>query len=117
MCGRWLVSVILKRFYELLLRFDIASVAIDVEDHGMVDMAHMLTEGGTVLMTEKDAVKYSANADENCWYVPVRAVFEPEVEQRLIQTVCSKLRGETLKARKQSPKPAGEKPGKRQAKK
>jgi tetraacyldisaccharide 4'-kinase len=106
-----------KRFYDLLRRFDIASVPMDVEDHGMVDMAHMLTEGGTVLMTEKDAVKYSANADENCWYVPVRAVFEPEVEQRLIQTVCSKLRGETLKARKQSPKPAGEKPGKRQAKK
>lgn len=106
-----------ERFYELLRRFDIASVPIDVEDHGMVDMALMLTKGGTVLMTEKDAVKYSVNADENCWYVPVRAVFEPEVEQLLIQTVCAKLRGETLKARKQSPKPVGEKSGKRQSKK
>jgi len=106
-----------KRFYELLARFDIASLAIDVEDHGMVDMAPILTEGGTVLMTEKDAVKYSANADENCWYVPVRAVFEPKVEQRLIQTVCAKLRGETLKGRKQLAKPASEKMAKRQAKK
>ena len=106
-----------KRFYELLRRFDIASVPIDVEDHGMVDMMPMLTEGATVLMTEKDAVKYSANADENCWYVPVRAVFEPKVEQRLIQTVCAKLRGETLKGRKQLAKPASEKMAKRQAKK
>ena len=40
-------------------------------------------------MTEKDAVKCAAFADERCWYLPVRARIDPA----LVARVEEKIRG------------------------
>ncbi len=40
-------------------------------------------------MTEKDAVKCAAFADERCWYLPVRAHFDPA----LVARIEEKIRG------------------------
>jgi tetraacyldisaccharide 4'-kinase len=42
-----------------------------------------------VLMTEKDAVKCRAFADERCWYLPIRARVDPA----LVALIEEKLRG------------------------
>jgi tetraacyldisaccharide 4'-kinase len=42
-----------------------------------------------ILMTEKDAVKCAAFADERCWYLPVRA----HVDSALVALVEEALRG------------------------
>jgi len=36
-----------------------------------------------ILMTEKDAVKCEAFADERCWYLPVRAHLDPALVTRV----------------------------------
>jgi tetraacyldisaccharide 4'-kinase len=44
-----------------------------------------------VLMTEKDAVKCAAFADEKCWYVPVTAEFNDSETRQLIDMVLSRI--------------------------
>ena len=43
-----------------------------------------------VLMTEKDAVKCAAFADERCWYVPVTAEFAESEVERARSIWCSR---------------------------
>jgi tetraacyldisaccharide 4'-kinase len=40
-------------------------------------------------MTEKDAVKCAAFADERCWFLPVRARIDPA----LVELVLARLHG------------------------
>ena len=49
---------------------------------------------GTVLMTEKDAVKCTDLAHADCWYLPVRADLTPEFQQKFGEKVkrCMKTR-------------------------
>jgi tetraacyldisaccharide 4'-kinase len=44
-----------------------------------------------VLMTEKDAVKCSAFADQRCWYVPVTAEFEESQARALVDLVIARV--------------------------
>jgi tetraacyldisaccharide 4'-kinase len=81
-----------QRFYDLLKRFQLEPVPVASSDHGQIDLAAVLREGHPVLMTEKDAVKYSDTADANCWYVPVRAAFDGAAEQQLMHRICAKLK-------------------------
>ena len=46
-------------------------------------------DGLPVVMTEKDAVKCAALADERCWYLPVEAKLDPA----LVSLVLERLRG------------------------
>jgi tetraacyldisaccharide 4'-kinase len=45
-----------------------------------------------VLMTEKDAVKCAAFADERCWYVPVTAEFSEDEASALIDLVLARIK-------------------------
>jgi len=81
-----------QRFYDLLQRFQLEPTPVVSSDHGRVDLAAVLRDGKPVLMTEKDAVKYSDTADTNCWYVPVRAAFDVADEQQLMHRICAKLK-------------------------
>jgi len=80
-----------QRFYTLLGEHGISSTPLDVPDHGkLADSELPLT--ATLLMTEKDAIKYDAVTGDDWWYVPVRAVFEPNNERELLATITAKLR-------------------------
>ena len=45
-----------------------------------------------VLMTEKDAVKCAAFADDRCWYVPVTAEFSENEARELIDLVLARVK-------------------------
>jgi tetraacyldisaccharide 4'-kinase len=53
------------------------------------DVQAIATHKQTLVMTEKDAVKCRAFAEENWWYLPVDAVFDDEQAPRLIQKLVS----------------------------
>ncbi|QKN82524.1 tetraacyldisaccharide 4'-kinase [Scandinavium goeteborgense] len=53
------------------------------------DVQAIATRKQTLIMTEKDAVKCRAFAEENWWYLPVDAVFDDEQALRLIQKLVS----------------------------
>lgn len=53
------------------------------------DVQAIATRKQTLVMTEKDAVKCRAFAEENWWYLPVDAVFDDEQAPRLIQKLVS----------------------------
>ena len=77
-----------SRFFELLQDSGLRVVPHPLPDH------HRFTAGdvdlpGTVLMTEKDAVKCRGMADGRHWYVPVDARPEPALEQALMTAVRS----------------------------
>ncbi|MBE2897745.1 tetraacyldisaccharide 4'-kinase [Pasteurellaceae bacterium 20609_3] len=72
------------RFFSTLAHFGIQPIA----QHSLADHHHasaeqlqaMVTEQQHLLMTEKDAVKYHAQAQSNWWYVPVQAQMSAEIE-------------------------------------
>ncbi|MCS2150241.1 tetraacyldisaccharide 4'-kinase [Scandinavium manionii] len=53
------------------------------------DVQALAEQKQTLVMTEKDAVKCRAFAEENWWYLPVDAVFDDEQAPRLIQKLVS----------------------------
>lgn len=44
---------------------------------------------GTVVMTEKDAVKCAEIAHDDCWYLPVSATLTPEFQQAFMNKIAS----------------------------
>lgn len=52
----------------------------------------LVKPGETLVMTEKDAVKYQDIAEENWWYLPVDAVFDGEKPQQLLRQLISLTR-------------------------
>ena len=78
------------RFFERLRELGIVAICRAFPDHhaytpGDLDFA----DASAILMTEKDAVKCLAFADDRCWMLPVRAVIDPH----LVTLVEEKLRG------------------------
>ncbi|MEA1064657.1 tetraacyldisaccharide 4'-kinase [Erwinia sp. HR93] len=60
---------------------------VPLADHQTLDvqqLSQLYQPGQTLLMTEKDAVKYRAVAQENWWYLPVEANFEDKQAERLL---------------------------------
>jgi len=78
------------RFFAQLAALGLHVVAHPFADHHAF-VASDLSFGDTapVVMTEKDAVKCEAFADERCWYLPVEATVEPALVARVVE----KLRG------------------------
>jgi tetraacyldisaccharide 4'-kinase len=77
-----------QRFFDSLRAQGIAFAAHAFPDHhayGAVDIA--FPGSRAILMTEKDAVKCREFADERCWYLPVRAVIDPEFVERLEEKI------------------------------
>jgi tetraacyldisaccharide 4'-kinase len=78
------------RFFDLLRTLGLAPVRHAFPDHHAFTPADIAFPGAVaVLMTEKDAVKCRAFADERCWYLPIRARVDPA----LVALIEEKLRG------------------------
>jgi tetraacyldisaccharide 4'-kinase len=79
-----------ERFFAMLQRLGIRAVTHAFADHhrfSATDLA--LPAARWILMTEKDAVKCAAIADERCWYLPVTGAITPA----LLHLIEEKLRG------------------------
>jgi tetraacyldisaccharide 4'-kinase len=78
------------RFFEELRAQGIDAICHAFPDHHAFASADLAFPGAAaILMTEKDAVKCRAFADDRCWYLPVRATIEPA----LIERVLARLHG------------------------
>jgi tetraacyldisaccharide 4'-kinase len=79
-----------ERFFAHLAAMGIPATGHAFPDHHRFVASDLAVAGAqAILMTEKDAVKCVAFADERCWYLPVRAHIEPS----LVARVEEKLRG------------------------
>ncbi|NDO80459.1 tetraacyldisaccharide 4'-kinase [Citrobacter sp. NCU1] len=56
------------------------------------DVNALLTEGQTLVMTEKDAVKCRSFADDNWWYLPVDAQLSGDAPDALLKQLTSLVR-------------------------
>jgi len=77
-----------QRFFDHLATLGIVAAVHPFPDHHRFTPEELALPGATaILMTEKDAVKCTAFADDRCWVLPVRAVPDPAlftlVEEKL----------------------------------
>jgi len=78
------------RFFGELEKLGISAVPHAFPDHYRFTPADLaLPEARAILMTEKDAVKCEAFADERCWFLPVQAC----VDESLVALIEGRLRG------------------------
>lgn len=82
-----------QRFFDML-----REAGLRIYEHPMPDH-HAFKSGDLnfgdslpVLMTEKDAVKCAAFADERCWYVPVTAEFSEREARELVDLVLARVK-------------------------
>jgi tetraacyldisaccharide 4'-kinase len=67
-----------RRFFDMVASLGIAATEHAFPDHHVYTAADVSFPGAfAILMTQKDAVKCAAFADERCWYLPLRAVIDP----------------------------------------
>ncbi|MCW8334737.1 tetraacyldisaccharide 4'-kinase [Vibrio sp. SCSIO 43135] len=59
----------------------------DHKDFNQQELRDLAQQGSNVIMTEKDAVKCRAFAEENWWYLPVSATFREEDELRVLNKI------------------------------
>ena len=79
-----------QRFFDHLKALGIAATCHAFPDHHRFTRKDLeLPAASAILMTEKDAVKCTAFADDRCWALPIRAVVDP----KLFAFVEEKLRG------------------------
>jgi tetraacyldisaccharide 4'-kinase len=79
-----------ERFFAFIRSLGLKPVCHAFADHHRYVPADLGFPGATViLMTEKDAVKCTAFADERCWALPVRARIDPA----LVGLIEGKIRG------------------------
>ena len=79
-----------ERFFAQLAAMGIVAAPHRFADHHRFVAADLDFAGAqAILMTEKDALKCEAFADERCWYLPVTA----RVDERLVTLIEGKLRG------------------------
>jgi tetraacyldisaccharide 4'-kinase len=79
-----------QRFFDHLRALGIVATCHAFPDHHRFAPSELaLPEATAILMTEKDAVKCTAFADDRCWALPVHAV----VDSALVTLVEEKLRG------------------------
>ena len=78
------------RFFAQLGAIGIRAVPHPFPDHHRFNAADLELAGArAILMTEKDAVKCEAFADERCWYLPVRA----RIDDALVSLIEERIRG------------------------
>jgi tetraacyldisaccharide 4'-kinase len=77
-----------ERFFALVRAQGIDAQCHPFPDHHAFAPADLAFAGaGAILMTEKDAVKCVAFADERCWCLPVRARIDPALVERVIARI------------------------------
>lgn len=89
-CGPWPRSGT-PRFFELLRAAGLEVHGQALPDHADWQRAGLGAAAGTLLMTEKDAVKSPRPAVPDAWYVPVEAVFEPAAGEALLARIDEAL--------------------------
>jgi tetraacyldisaccharide 4'-kinase len=73
-----------ERFFAHLRALGIAATGHPFPDHHRFAPGDLALPGArAILMTEKDAVKCAAFADERCWYLPVRVHIDPALVSRV----------------------------------
>lgn len=81
-----------QRFFDML-----RAAGITIDEHPMPDHHPFkasdlkFNDDLPILMTEKDAVKCAAFADERCWFVPVTAEFSEAQARQLIDLVLARV--------------------------
>ncbi len=86
----WMVAGIGNpdRFARILRAASIQVDWVTIPDHGHVSLAQLRKQQSQpILMTEKDAVKYTALTIEDCWYLPVQAQFAVEDHEQILECV------------------------------
>jgi len=79
-----------QRFFDMVASLGIAARCHAFPDHHDFAAGDIAFPGAcAILMTQKDAVKCLAFADERCWFLPLRAVVDPA----LVALVLEKIRG------------------------
>lgn len=79
-----------QRFFDHLAALGIAASCHALPDHHRFTRVDLeLADATAILMTEKDAVKCTAFADDRCWALPIKAAVDP----KLFALVEEKLRG------------------------
>ena len=79
-----------QRFFDMVASLGITAHCHAFPDHHDFAAGDIAFPGAdAILMTQKDAVKCMAFADERCWYLPLRAVVDPA----LVALVLEKIRG------------------------
>jgi tetraacyldisaccharide 4'-kinase len=77
-----------RRFYSMLTSAGLEVDPVDVEDHGKYPLESLLARRDQpILMTQKDAVKYSSSAPMNSWYLPVEVEFSATDTANLLQLI------------------------------
>jgi len=67
-----------QRFFDMIATLGIAATLHAFPDHHDYTPGDIAFPGAiAILMTQKDAVKCAAFADERCWYLPLRAIIDP----------------------------------------
>ena len=79
-----------QRFFDMVASLGIVATAHAFPDHHGYTADDIAFPGAVaILMTQKDAVKCAAFADERCWYLPLRAIIDPA----LVALVEEKIHG------------------------
>ena len=93
-----------QRFFDHLSALGIAATCHAFPDHHRFTAGDIAFPGAkAILMTEKDAVKCSAFADERCWALPVRAMLDPAL-LALVEEKLSWIRNCSKSSSARSPK-------------
>jgi tetraacyldisaccharide 4'-kinase len=81
-----------QRFFDMLREAGLTLYEHPLPDHHAFRSGDLnFGDNLPVLMTEKDAVKCAAFADERCWYVPVTAEFTEAQSNALVDLVIARI--------------------------
>jgi tetraacyldisaccharide 4'-kinase len=79
-----------RRFFDMVASLGIAAIEHAFPDHHVYSADDVAFPGAfAILMTQKDAVKCTAFADERFWYLPLRVIIDPA----LVALVEEKIHG------------------------
>jgi tetraacyldisaccharide 4'-kinase len=80
-----------QRFFALLEAAGIEVVPHPLADHACMNLAEIPT-GDPILMTEKDAIKYTGASRQDVWYLIVDLCFDEGDDREFLERVLAKLR-------------------------
>jgi tetraacyldisaccharide-1-P 4'-kinase len=81
-----------QRFFDMLREAGLTVYEHPFPDHHPFKSGDLnFGDSMPILMTEKDAVKCAAFADERCWYVPVTAEFTENETRELVDLVLARI--------------------------
>jgi tetraacyldisaccharide 4'-kinase len=82
-----------QRFFDMLREAGLTLYEHPMPDHHAFKSGDLnFGDSLPVLMTEKDAVKCTAFADDRCWYVPVTAEFREREARELVDLVLARVK-------------------------